>query len=147
MTIIDKIKNSVTGATGLPFYYDTPQTLNLRLDKATFPCAMLHILQSGAVFDTNGILRERLTIEMLFAVNSNLDFDGEDVEKNELDAMKRLAFKWLIGLYRSNELRLISLNGTTRYYATDDAIFSAYGVQIVLEEIAGVSKCDFPITK
>ena len=67
MSVIDKIKNSVEQATGLTFYYDTPQTLNVRLDRAQYPCAMLHILESGAVIDANGILRERLTIEMLFA--------------------------------------------------------------------------------
>lgn len=143
MSVIEKIKNSITAATGLPFYYDTPQTLNLRLDRATYPCAMLHILQSGAIVDTNGILRERLTIEMLFATTSDLDFDGTDVEKNELDGMKLLAFQWLLALYRSRELRLVSINGTNRYYATDDAIYSAYGVQVTIDEAQGVSKCDY----
>lgn len=143
MSIIEKIKNSITAATGLPFYYDTPQTLKLRLDSATYPCAMLHILQSGAIVDTNGILRERLTIEMLFAMTSDLDFDGTDVEKNELDGMKLLAFQWLLALYRSRELRLVSINGTNRYYATDDAIYSAYGVQVTIDEVQGVSKCDY----
>lgn len=143
MSVIEKIKNSITAATGLPFYYDTPQTLNLRLDRATYPCAMLHILQSGAIVDTNGILRERLTIEMLFATTSNLDFDGTDVENNELDGMKLLAFQWLLALYRSRELRLVSINGTNRYYATDDAIYSAYGVQVTIDEAQGVSKCDY----
>lgn len=143
MSIIEKIQNSITVTTGLPFYYDTPQTLNVRLDRATYPCAMLHILEQNAVHDENGILRERLTIEMLFAVNSNLDFDGIDVERNELDALKRFAFQWLIGLYKSHDLHLQSVNGTNRYYATDDAIYSAYGVNVTLEEIAGISKCDF----
>lgn len=143
MSVIEKIKNSITAATGLPFYYDTPQTLNLRLDRATYPCAMLHILQSGAIVDTNGILRERLTIEMLFATTSDLDFDGTDVEKNELDGMKLLAFQWLLALYLSRELRLVSINGTNRYYATDDAIYSAYGVQVTIDEAQGVSKCNY----
>ena len=143
MSVIKKIQNSITGTTGLPFYYDTPQTLNVRLDRATYPCAMLHILEQNAVRDENGILRERLTIEMLFAVNSNLDFDGIEVERDELDAMKCLAFRWLLGLYKSRDLRLQSINGTNRYYATDDAIYSAYGVNVTIEEIAGVSKCDF----
>lgn len=142
MSIIDKIKASITAATGLPFYYDTPQTLNLRLDTATYPCAMLHILQSGTVVDTNGIIRERLMIEMLFATASNLDFDGTDVEANELDPLKRKAFAWLLNLYRSQDLRLISINGTNRYYATDDAIYSAFGVGVTIEEAQGVSKCD-----
>lgn len=144
MTIIDKIKNSITAATGLPFYYDTPQTLNVRLDRATFPCAMLHILQTGTAFDTNGIIRERITIEMLFTTVSNLDFDGTDVEANELDALKRKAFAWLVALHRSHDLRVVSINGTSRYYATDDVIYSAFGVNVTLDELQGVSSCDIP---
>lgn len=141
-SVIDKIKASITAATGLPFYYDTPQTLNVRLDTATYPCAMLHILQSGTAVDVNGVIRERLTIEMLFATVSNLDFDGVDVEANELDVLKRKAFLWLVHLHRSHELRLISINGTSRYYATDDAIYSAFGVNVTIEEVLGVSACD-----
>lgn len=141
MDIIAKIKDSLQ-VTGLPFYYDTPQTLNIRLDTAQYPCVMLHIIESGTVTDANGILRERLTIEMLFATTSSLDFDGETVEREELDGMKKLAFQWLIALYRSNALRLVSINETHRYYATDDAIFSAFGVQVTLDEIEGISPCD-----
>ena len=144
MSIIEKIKASVENATGLPFYYDTPQTLNLRLDSATYPCAMLHIVSSGAVEDTNGILRERLTVELLFATTSSLDFDGVTVERDELDALKRKAFQWLLAIMRSHDLRLVSNNGTSRYYATDDAIVSAYGVNVTLEEVAGVTYCQFP---
>jgi len=143
MSIIEKIKQSVERATGLPFYYDTPQTLNVRLDRAEFPCAMLHIITSGAVQDTNGILRERLNLEVLFTTTSHLDFDGTDVENNELDVMKMHAFKWILSLFRSRTLRLVTLNGTNRYYATDDAIYSAYGVNVTLEEIQGVTACDF----
>ena len=144
MSIIEKIKNSVVEATKLPFYYDTPQTLNVRLDMAKFPCAMLHILQSGAVADENGIIRERLTIEMLFATTSRLDFDGRDVEDNEIDALKKYAFAWLFVLMRSHDLRLVTNNGTNRYYATDDAIYSAYGVNVTIEETQGFTKCDLP---
>ena len=142
MSIIDKIKKSIEDATGLTFYYDTPQTLNVRLDRATYPCAMLHILQSGAVTDVNGVLRERLTIEVLLATTSHLDFDGVDVEANEIDGLKKQAFKWLIKLLRSHDLRLVSINGTNRYYATEDAIYSAFGVNVTLDEAQGFSKCD-----
>ena len=143
MSIIEKIKQSVERATGLPFYYDTPQTLNVRLDRATYPCAMLHIVTSGALADDNGIMRERLNVEVLFTTTSHLDFDGTDVENNELDVMKMHAFKWILSLFRSRTLRLVTLNGTNRYYATDDAIYSAYGVNVTLEEIQGVTACDF----
>lgn len=142
MSVIEKIKQSVEAATGLPFYYDTPQTLNLRLDRATYPCAMLHIVESGAVQDTNGIIRERLTVEVIFVTTSRLDFDGLTVENLEIDKMKLHAFTWLLKLYRDRDLRLQSVNSTARYYASDDVIFSGYGVSVTIEETAGVSKCD-----
>jgi hypothetical protein len=105
---------------------------------------MLHIVTSGALADDNGIMRERLNVEVLFTTTSRLDFDGVDVENNELDKMKEHAFKWLLSLLRTRTgLRLVTLNGTNRYYATDDAIYSAYGVNVTLEEIQGVTACDF----
>lgn len=141
MNVITKLKQSIEGATGLVFYYDTPQTLNVRLDRAKFPCAMLNILQTGAVVTDNGIIRERLTIEVLFVTNSNLDFDGETVERDELDKMKLYAFTWLLALMRGGDFKLAAINGTSRYYATDDVIFSAYGVNVTIEELQGVSQC------
>lgn len=142
MSIIEKIKRSVEGTTGLPFYYDTPQTLNVRADYAAYPCVMLHIVESGAVEDTNGILRERLTVNVLFVTESSLDFDGITVEAYELDEMKKMAFRWLLTLKRSHDLRLQSINGTNRYYATDDAILSAFGVNVTIDEAQGVTPCD-----
>jgi hypothetical protein len=103
---------------------------------------MLNILQSGAVTDQNGILRERLTIEVLFATKSSLDFDGVEVEACEIDKMKERAFTWLLSLFRSHDLRIVSQNGTQRYYATDDAIYSAYGVNVTIEEAQGFSRCN-----
>ena len=141
MNVITKLKNSVENATGLPFYYDTPQTLNVRLERAKFPCAMLNILQTGAVVSDNGIIRERLQIEMLFVTNSDLDFDGETVERDELDEMKLYAFTWLLSLMRGGDFKLAEINGTSRYYATGDAIYSAYGVNVTIEEAEGVSSC------
>lgn len=148
MSIIEKIEESIKSATGLPFYYDTPETLNQRMSGASakrpwvFPCAMLNILNSGAVQDQNGILRERLTVEVLFATKSDLDFDGVQVEACEIDKMKERAFTWLLALMRSRVLRLASINNTNRYYATDDAIYSAYGVNVTIDEAQGFSPCN-----
>jgi hypothetical protein len=90
-------------------------------------------------------LHERLTVEVLFATRSNLDFDGLTVENDELQAMKERAFTWLASLFRSRDLRLVSMNGTSRYYATDDILFSAYGVNVTIEELQGYSRCNLSI--
>lgn len=138
MTIIDKIKRSVESATGLAFLYDTPQTLNQRLDNMLLPCAMMQIVESGAVADENGIIRERLSVMVLFADKTDIDFDGVQNEREHLDAMKKAAFRWLLALRRDDDLRFIEGGGTTRYYADNDAIVTAYGVQVTIEETEGV---------
>lgn len=142
-SVIKKIEKTVKDAMSgeYPFYYDTPQTLNQRLDNAAYPCAMLHILESNALVDTNGIFRERLSIEMLFADTMQLDFDGIDTEETKMQALKEAGFAWLVTLYRSHELRLIAINGTHRYYASDDSIVGAYGISVTLEEVQGFAKC------
>lgn len=138
MTIIDKIKQSVEQATGLPFYYDTPQTLNVRLDNLQLPCAMMNVVESGATADENGVMREQVTAMVLFTDTTTLDFDGIDNEREHLDAMKKAAFRWLLSLRRSDTLRLMSTGGTARFYATEDAIVTAFGVTVTLEELEGV---------
>lgn len=138
MTIIDKIKQSVEQATGLPFIYDTPQTLNVRLDNMKLPCAMMQVVESGAVADENGLMRERLTAMMLFTDKTDLDFDGVQNEAEHLDAMKKHAFRWLLALRRSDALRLIETGSTARYYASEDAILTAFGVTVTIEEVEGV---------
>lgn len=143
MTIIEKLQQSVKDALGtsFPFYYDTPQTINLRLDNATFPCAFLHVIESGAVRNDIGILKERLTCQVLFTAPSSLDFDGVENEKI-IDTLKRYAFVWLQVLQRSRELTLDEIQGTTRLYATEDAILTAFGVTVVVTEVDGISWCD-----
>lgn len=138
MSIIEKIKHSVECATGLRFYYDSPETLNVRVDNLTLPCAMLDVVESGAVFDENGVVRERLNIQVLFADKTQLDYDGIENESEHLDWLKRKAFQWLLGLRRSDDLRLVGVGNTQRYYATQDAIVTAYGVQVNIEEMEGV---------
>lgn len=138
MTIIDKIKQSVEQATGLPFVYDTPQTLNVRLDNMELPCAMMQVVESGAVSDENGLIRERLTAMVLFADKTDLDFDGVQNEVEHLDAMKKQAFRWLLALRRSDALRLVDTGSTARYYASEDAILTAFGVTVTIEEVEGV---------
>lgn len=152
MTIIEKLAQSIHDVLDIknaegevvrpfPFYYDTPQTLNVRLDNANFPCAFLHVIESGTADDTNGILRERIMCQVMFANLTVLDFDGLENERI-IDALKRIAFVWLQGLRKSQDLRLASNIRTRRLYASEDAILTVFGVTITVEEIDGISPCD-----
>lgn len=155
MTIIDKIAASIHAALDVrneqgevveafPFYYDTPETVNLRLDQAQYPCAFMHVVESGTADDTNGIIRERLLCQMVFTAPTVLDFDGLENERI-IDPLKHAAFVWLQEVRRSSDLRLASIESTERLYATNDAILTAFAVTVRIEEVDGVSPCDLPI--
>lgn len=140
MTIIDKIKKSVETATDYKFYYDSPETLNTRLDNIELPCVMMNLIESGTATDENGIIRERMTIQVLFVDLCEIDLDGVDTEVT-LDKLKRRAFAWLCQLRKSEDLNLIENVSTARYYQTNDANICAFAVSVIVEEIEGVSKC------
>lgn len=140
MTIIDKIKNSVESITGMQFIYESPQTINTRLDNMPMPCAFMNIIDQGVAIDDNGIIREQMTIQVMFCDLCDLDFDGIDAEKI-IDRLKKIAFSWVAKSMSSNEFKVKAILGTNRYYADNDAIVCAFSVSLQIEEIDGVSKC------
>lgn len=140
MTIIDKIKNSVESVTGMQFIYESPQTINTRLDNMPMPCAFMNIIDQGVAIDDNGIIREQMTIQVMFCDLCELDFDGIDAEKI-LDRLKKTAFSWVAKSMASTEFKVKAILGTNRYYADNDAIVCAFSVSLQIEEIDGVSKC------
>ena len=140
MTIIDKIKSSVETITGMQFIYESPQTINTRLDNMSMPCAFMNIIDQGVAIDDNGIIREQMTIQVMFCDLCDLDFDGIDAEKI-LDRLKKTAFFWLAKAMSSTEFKIKAILGTNRYYADNDAIVCAFSVSLQIEEIDGISKC------
>lgn len=82
-------------------------------------------------------------MQVAFATPSVLDFDGMENERL-IDTLKRAAFCWLQVLRRSSELRLDDDITTTRLYATEDAILTAFSVTIRVTEVEGISICDLP---
>ena len=140
MTIIDKIKLSVESVTGMQFIYESPQTINTRLDNMPMPCAFMNIIDQGVAIDDNGIIREQMTIQVMFCDLCDLDFDGIDAEKI-LDRLKKTAFFWLAKSMSSTEFKIKTILGTNRYYADNDAIVCAFSVSLQIEEIDGISKC------
>lgn len=154
MTIIEKIACSIHAALDerdeagevvrtFPFYYDTPETINKRLDYAAPPCAFFHVVESGTAIDVNGIIKERLTCEVVFSDITTLDFDGIENERI-IDELKRKAFIWLQVLRKSGILRIDTIVSTSRYYATEDAILTGFAVTIRVEDMEGISPCDAP---
>ena len=140
MTIIDKIKNSVESVTGMQFVYESPQTINTRLDNMPMPCAFMNIIDQGVAIDDNGIIREQMTIQVMFCDLCELDFDGIDAEKI-LDRLKKIALSWEANAMSSTASKVKEITGPTRYYADNDAIVCAFSVSLQIEEIDGVSKC------
>lgn len=141
MTIIEKLKNSIESATGLQFHYDDRDTLNEILDNAEFPCVVSHLVEQGAIADTIGVYHERLTMEVWFEDLSDVDIDGLGNEEI-IDRMKRAALKWLTAFRTNEDLRLVSINSTSRHYIERDVMTTGYAVTFTIEEVDGIGSCD-----
>ena len=100
----------------------------------------MNIIDQGVAIDDNGIIREQMTIQVMFCDLCELDFDGIDAEKI-LDRLKKIAFSWVANAMSSTEFKVKEILGTNRYYADNDAIVCAFSVSLQIEEIDGVSKC------
>lgn len=141
MTIIDKIKASVE-AIDLPFNYASAEGLNIMLDNADFPCALMMLIETGAIEDENGRYHERITFVLSFAELTEFDFDSLENEVI-IDRCKQRAFEWLTSLRRNDDFINVVVNSTTRDYLDYDAIITGYGVNITLTEAVGYGVCDF----
>lgn len=141
MNIIQKIKKSIEESTNVPFYYASAETLNIVLDSADYPCALAVLAEQGTITDVNGLYHERLTLVVSFADKTDFDFDSIENE-DIIDRCKKRAFTWLHSLLRSDTLKNVSVNSTTRDYLLYDVILTGYGVNITLEEIEGFGACD-----
>lgn len=140
MTIIDKLKQSVEASSGLQFLYDSDGTLNTRLDRAHFPCAICGLAGSSVIEDKVGVFHEKISVTVIFVNLAQFDPDGLQNEVT-IDGCKRYALKWLTDLRTNTELRLVSVSNAGRYYNTNDANLTGYGVTVSLEEVDGTSSC------
>lgn len=141
MTIIDKIKASVE-AVELPFEYASAEGLNIALDNAEFPCALMLLLQSGAVADENGRYHERITFVISFSELT--DFDADSLENEVIiDRCKQRAFEWLTLLRSNTDFKDLTINSTARDYLEYDVIITGYSLNISITEAVGFGVCDF----
>lgn len=145
MTIIDKLKHSIEQNTGLTFYYDDRDNLNEILDDAVFPCVVSHLVEQGAIVDALGVYHERLTMEVAFEDLPADDLDGIENER-QIDGMKRSALKWLTAFRQDENLKLESINSTSRHYMMRpdnyDVISTGFAVVVTFSEVDGISECD-----
>ena len=144
MTIIEKIKQSVEGATGMPFLYHAAGELNELLARCKeLPVAYSFLIDSGTIDDVNGRYHERVTIAVMFCDKTEFDFNA--IENEEIiDRMKVKAYKWMQSLRMSNALHVVSVNNTQRLYDNTTDILTGFAVNITIEDMAGVGECDLP---
>lgn len=143
MNIIEKIKESIEGATGVRFIYHAAGELEVELMSVEkFPIAYAHLLQSGSVSDTLGEYHERVTMAVIFAQPTEYDFNSIENE-DKIDACKVFAFNWLYALRSSQTLRLVSVNSTDRLYDTTAEVLTGFALNVTLEEIKGYGACDY----
>lgn len=144
MTIIEKIKQSVEGATGMPFFYHASGELNELIARCKeLPVAYSFLLDSGTIDDVNGRYHERVTLAVMFCDKTEFDFNALENEEI-IDRMKVKAYKWLQSLRMSNALRVVSINNTQRLYDDTTDVLTGFAVNITLEDIAGVGECELP---
>ena len=144
MTIIEKIKQSVEGATGMPFLYHAAGELNelLALCKE-LPVAYSFLIDSGTIDDVNGRYHERVTLAVMFCDKTEFDFNALENEEI-IDRMKVKAYKWMQSLRMSNALHVVSVNNTQRLYDNTTDILTGFAVNITIEDVAGVGECELP---
>lgn len=143
MTIIEKIKQSVEGATGMPFLYHAAGELNELIARCgELPVAYSFLIDSGTIDDVNGRYHERVTLAVMFCDKTEFDFNALENEQI-IDRMKIKAYKWLQSLRLSNDLNIVSINQTQRLYDSTTDILTGYAVDVTLEDIEGYGVCDF----
>lgn len=143
MTIIEKIKQSVEGATGMPFLYHAAGELNELIARCKeLPVAYSFLIDSGTIDDVNGRYHERVTLAVMFCDKTEFDFNALENEQI-IDRMKVKAYKWMQSLRMSNALRVVSVNNTQRLYDNTTEILTGYAVNITLEDVRGYGLCDF----
>ena len=144
MTLIEKIKQSVEGATGMPFLYHAAGELNELIARCkSLPVAYSFLIDSGTIDDVNGRYHERVTLAVMFCDKTEFDFNA--IENEEIiERMKVKAYKWLQSLRMSNTLRIVSVNNTQRLYDNTTDILTGFAVNITIEDVAGVGECELP---
>lgn len=144
-SIIEKIKESVEAVIGKNrFHYNDGNGLNIVLDDANYPCAFAQLIETGALEDTLGQYHERVSVGVFFADVADVDLEPMPNEQI-LTECKQRALTWLATLRNSDDLNLVSVNGTDRVYIkTDgnDVRLTAFVVNVTLEEVRGFGICD-----
>jgi hypothetical protein len=144
MTIIEKIKQSIEGATGMPFLYHAAGELNELIARCKeLPVAYSFLIDSGTIDDVNGRYHERVTLAVMFCDKTEFDFNALENEQI-IDRMKVKAYKWLQSLRMSNALRIVAVNNTQRLYDNTTDILTGFAVNITIEDVAGVGECELP---
>lgn len=138
-SIIDKVIDSIKDAfeKKLAVYYHNEKTLNLVLDNADFPCAIVYLIERGDVVEENGVLKEKCTFAVHFIEPSEFDFNS--IENEEIiSRCKERCFEWIYSLNRNADIEIENVINSQRSYEAFDAILTGFGVLIEIKELTGI---------
>ena len=144
MNILQHIKESVEAA-GCVFLYNAEGEMNDIVARTSAfayepPVVLCYLLKNGTTEQVGGSWCERVNVGLFFSKIAGYDFDSLQNEEL-LELCKRYAERWLQSLISSPVLRLISVNNTERVYNTTTDILTAYGLNVTLQELQGVTPC------
>lgn len=140
MTIVEKIKQSISGVTGMMVYYHDLETLNMIADRAQYPCVFFQLLTDGNVERQSGQVRESVSAAIFFVEPTHFDFDADENEEI-IDRCKKAAFGWLAGISKDDYIDVVSIARTQRVYERFDSILTGFGMIVTIKELQGFTIC------
>ena len=137
MSIVKKIQMSVKDSIGDSFgvYYGDDYELNLETSSMTFPCALLRLIEDGAIVAEGGQLKERVTAALFFVDKTEFDITAARNEEI-IDACKRTAMEWISAANAQGDIA-VAPSRTSRIYQRYDDIVTGFGILAEITELNG----------
>lgn len=98
-------------------------------------------IERGNIIEASGQYRERVTVAVFFLMPAPYDLTGFDYESG-IDVCKAAAIQWLAHLPLDDYIRG-TYTATERVYNKYDDIFVGFGLRMEIQELVGMSSCDF----
>lgn len=147
MTIAEKIESSIRAVyQDVQFAYDDEFNFNamagLFNPNGNYDFAVyVTQIDRGNIIEASGQYRERVTVAVFFIMPCPYDLTDFDLESG-IDICKAAAIQWLAHLPLDDYIRG-TYTATERIYNKYDDIFVGFGLRMEIQELVGMSSCDF----